>query len=340
MVVRPLLIGLTSVLIAVGAQADSTMQVVQRWKIGGAGGWDYLTADASHRLFLSRGTQVDVLDTRTGKVLGTIPDTQGVHGIALAPDLHRGFTSNGRANSVTAFDLDTLKTLQEAKLTAQNPDSIVYEPMGKHVFTFDGRSKDVTVLDAATLAVVATIPVPDKPEFAQDDHAGHIYVNIESDPGQMVQIDTRKLAVEATWPLPGCNSPSGLAIDRDHHRLFSVCDGNVMVVTNAQTGAQVAQVPIGKGPDAAAYDPKRGLVFSSNGEGTLTVIHQDSADHYSVRSTVKTQTGARTMALDPDGRVYLVTAEFGPPPPATEQQPHPRPTPLPDSFTVLVVASP
>jgi YVTN family beta-propeller protein len=335
-----LVIGLAA-LFAAGARADSGMQVVQRWKIGGGGGWDYLTVDATHRLFLSRGTQVDVVDTKTGKVLGTIPNTQGVHGIALAPDLHRGFTSNGRADSVTAFDLDTLKTLQEMKVPGHNPDSILYEPKGKHVFTFDGRSKDVTVLDATTLAVVTTIPVPDKPEFSQDDRAGHIFVNIESDPGQMVEIDSRKLTVTATWPLPGCNSPSGLAIDRPHHRLFSVCDGNIMAVTNSETGAQVAQVPIGRGPDAAAYDEKRRLVFSSNGEGTLTVVKQESPDHYSVLETVKTQAGARTMALDPStGRVYLVTAEFGPAPAATAEQPRPRPAVLPDSFTVLVVAAP
>ncbi|HTV78309.1 MAG TPA: YncE family protein [Steroidobacteraceae bacterium] len=323
------------------AAADTPLEVLQRWKLGGAGGWDYLTVDSMHRLFLSRGTQVDVVDTRSGKVIGTIPDTQGVHGIALAPELHRGFTSNGRADSVTVFDLDTLKTLQQVKVPAHNPDCILYDPAGKHVFTFDGRSKDVTVLDAMTLAVVATLPVPDKPEFAQDDLAGHIFVNIESDPGQMVVIDSRKLAVESTWPLPGCNSPSGLAIDRRHARLFSVCDGNVMAVTNGRTGAQVAQVPIGRGPDAAAYDDRRGLVFSSNGEGTLTVVRQESADRYSVQQSLKTQAGARTMALDPaSGKVYLVTAEFGPAPAPTASQPRPRPTPVPDSFTVLVVGRP
>jgi YVTN family beta-propeller protein len=325
---------------AASPQAASGMEVLQRWKIGGAGGWDYLMVDSMHRLFLSRGTQVDVVDTQTGKVLGTIPDTQGVHGVALAPDLHRGFTSNGRSDSVTVFDIDTLKTIQEVKVPAHNPDCIVYDSVGRHVFTFNGRSKDVTVLDATTLAVVATIPVPDKPEFAQDDHAGHIFVNIESDPGQMVVIDSRKLAVQSTWPLPGCNSPSGLAIDRAHHRLFSVCDGNVMAVTNGETGAQVAQVAIGKGPDAAAYDEQRRLVFSSNGEGTLTVVRQQSADRYSVLDTVRTQPGARTMALDPaTGRVYLVTAQFGAPPAATPEQPRPRPTALPESFTVLVVGT-
>ena len=333
-------LGLAATITVTTAPADSGMQVIQQWKIGGAGGWDYLTADSARRLFLSRGTQVDVVDTQSGRVLGTIPNTQGVHGIALAPDLHRGFTSNGRSDSVTVFDLDSLKTIQEVKVPGHNPDAILYEPKGKHVFTFDGRSKDVTVLDAATFAVLTTIPVPDKPEFAQDDRAGHIYMNIESDPGQMVVIDSRKLTVQATWRLPGCNSPSGLAIDRTHHRLFSVCDGNIMAVTNADTGAQVAQVPIGKGPDAAAYDQKRGLVFSSNGEGTLTVIKQESKDRYRVLDNIKTQAGARTMALDPsNGRVYLVTAQFGPPPAATAEQPRPRPAPLPDSFTVLVVGT-
>ena len=322
---------------AVGAQAYSGLQVLQHWNVGGQGGWDYLTADSDHRLFLSHATQVDVVDTQSGRLIGSIPDTQGVHGIALAPDLHRGFTSNGATDSVTAFDLASLKTLQQGQVSGHNPDAIVYEAQGRHVFTFNGRSKDISVLDATTLKVVATIPVPDKPEFAQDDHAGHIFVNIESDPGQMVVIDTRKLAIQATWSLPGCDSPSGLALDRAHRRLFSVCDGNVMAVTNADTGAQVAKVAIGKGPDAAAYDEQRGIVYSSNGEGTLSVIKQTSPDRYTVQQTLKTQAGARTMALDPaNGHVYLVTAEFGPAPAATAQQPRPRPAPVPGTFGVLV----
>lgn len=322
------------------ALADPSMHVLQRWKLGGDGGWDYLTVDTAHRLFISRGTRVDVVDTDSRAVIATIPDTQGVHGIALAPDLHRGFTSNGKADSVTVFDLDTLKTLQEVKIAGHNPDAILYEPAGKHVFTFNGKSKDVTVVDANTLAIVATLPVPDKPEFAVDDGAGHIYVNIESEPGQMLVIDSRKLVVEATWPLDGCNSPSGLAIDRTHHRLFSVCDGKIMAITNAENGHAVARVPIGEGPDAAAYDAKRGLVFSSNGEGTLTVVQQKSADRYRVIATVPTQRGARTMALDPEsGSVYLVTADFGAAPAPTVDQPHPRPQVLPGSFTVLAVGS-
>jgi YVTN family beta-propeller protein len=293
---------------------------------------------AKKRLFISRATRVDVVSIESGKLIGSIADTQGVHGIALAPGLKRGFTSNGRANSVTAFDLETLKVIQEAKISGQNPDAILYEPSGKHVFTFNGASKDVTVLDASSLAVVATIPVPDKPEFAAQDGRGQIFVNIESEPGQMVVIDTQKLTVKSTWPLPGCNSPSGLAIDRAHRRLFSVCDGKVMAVTDAVSGKQVALVPIGEHPDAAGYDEKRGIVFSSNGEGTLSVVRQDSADRYSVVQTVPTQRGARTMALDEaTGKVYLVTADFGPAPAATAEQPRPRPVLIPDSFVLLVV---
>ncbi len=331
-------VGLTTAVVAEAAAAPK-LDVLQHWKLGGAGGWDYLTMDsAKKRLFISRATRVDVISLDSGKPIGSIPDTQGVHGIALARALNRGFTSNGRANTVTAFDLDTLKVIQEAKVSGRNPDAILYEPSGKHVFTFNGASKDVTVLDASSLAVVATIPVPDKPEFAVQDGRGHIFVNIESDPGQMVVIDARKLAVKSTWPLPGCNSPSGLAIDGAHRRLFSVCDGKVMAVTNAVSGKQAALVPIGEHPDAAAFDGKRGLVFSSNGDGTLSVIHEDAPDRYSVVQTLATQRGARTMALDEaTGKAYLVTAEFGAAPPATAEQPHPRPALIPDTFVVLVV---
>jgi len=328
---------LTAVSIAAGASAPN-MAVLQHWKLGGAGGWDYIAVDAKGRLFISRSTRVDVVSVESGKLIGSIPDTEGVHGIAFAPGLNRGFTSNGRANSVTAFDLDTLKVIKEAKVSGRNPDAILYEPTGKHVFTFNGASKDVTVLDASSLAVIATIPVPDKPEFAALDGRGQIFVNIESDPGQMLVIDAQKLTVKSTWPLPGCNSPSGLALDGTHQRLFSVCDGKVMAVTDAVNGKQVALVPIGEHPDAAGYDQKRGLVYSSNGDGTLSVVRQDSADRYSVVQTLPTQRGARTMALDAaTGKVYLVTSDFGPAPPATAEQPHPRPAMLPDSFVVLVV---
>ena len=326
---------------AAATQPVAGMSVVQSWKLGGAGGWDYLTLDSSgQRLFISRSTRVDVVNTASGAVMGTIPDTAGVHGIALAEDLKRGYTTNGKADSVTVFDLGTLEVIQETKIAAHNPDAILYEPVGKHVFTFNGKSKDFTVFDASSLALLATVPVPDKPEFAVDDGAGRIYVNIESDPGQLIVIDSRTFTIKAKWPLPGCSSPSGLALDREHHRLFSVCDGKVMVVTDARTGKQVGRVAIGEGPDAAGYDAKRGLAFSSNGEGTLTIIRQETPDKYRVIDSLATQRGARTMALDSvSGKVYLATANFGAAPPATADQPHPRPALIPDSFTILVVGA-
>ena len=323
------------------APADASFSVVQRWKVGGAGGWDYLTLDAAgDRLFVSRGTRVDVVDTQSGKIVGTIASTNGVHGIALAEDLRRGYTSNGRADSVTMFDLGTLKTIKEAPIPGHNPDAILYEPSGKHVWTFNGRSKDVTVLDAESLAVVRTLAVPDKPEFAVDDGEGRIFVNIESEVGQLVVLDSKQLTIIATWMLPGCASPSGLAIDKAHHRLFSVCDKKVMAVTDAVSGMQIAKLTIGEGPDAAAYDAKRGLVFSSNGEGTLSIFHQETPDRYQIVQSVTTQRGARTMALDSSsGKIYLVSTGFDAPPAPTPEQPHPRPMPTPETFTVLAVGS-
>ncbi len=315
--------------------------VVDHWQLGGAGGWDYLTVDAPrHRLFITRGDRVDVVDVVAGKLIGSITGASGAHGVALAADLNRGYVSNGRGNSVTEFDYDTLAVLRTVPLPGVNPDAILYEPVGKHLYTFNGRSKDVTVFDAATLTVAAKFAVPGKPEFAQTDGKGYVYLNIETEPGQMVRIDATKLAVDATWPLPGCNSPSGLAIDRVHVRLFSVCDGKIMAVTDGATGKQVAQVAIGNGPDAAEFDAERGLVFSSNGaDGTLTIVRQESADRYRVAATLPTQKGARTMALDPSThRVYLVTAEFGAAPAATAAEPRPRPPMVPDTFTVLVAA--
>lgn len=324
-----------------GAATPASYGVIERWKLGGSGGWDYMTLDSSGKqLFIARGDRIEVVDTTTGKSLGTIPDLKGAHGVALDERSKRGYVSDGKGNAVVVFDLDTLKTIRQLPVPGQNPDAILFEPAGKHVFTFNGRSKDVTVLDAADMRVVKTIPVPDKPEFAADDGHGQIFANIESEPGQMVVIDSVKLEVKHTWPLPGCNSPSGLALDRTHHRLFSVCDDNVMVVTASDTGRQVAKITIGAGPDAVTYDAQHGLVFSSNGEGSLTVVKQNSADSYSVAKTVATQKGARTMALDPStGRAYTVTSEFGPAPAATADAPHPRPAVIPGTFSVIVVGS-
>ena len=321
--------------------AGHAYALVERWTLGGGGGWDYLTVDAPRqRLFVTRSDRVDVVDVRSGKVIAAVPGTSGAHGVALAPDLKRGYVSNGRGNSVLEFDYDSLAVLRTIPVPGANPDAILYEPAAKRLYTFNGRSNDVTVFDAATLEVLAKLPVPGKPEFARSDGHGHVFVNIETEPGQLVRIDAVALAVDATWPLPGCNSPTGLAIDAAHERLFSVCDGRFMAVTDGLTGRQVAHVAIGDGPDAAEFDAEHGLVFSSNGgDGTLTIVRQESPDRYAVAATLATQKGARTMALDlASRRIYLATAEFGTAPAATTAEPRPRPPMVPDSFTVLVAA--
>lgn len=308
-------------------------------RIGGPGGWDYLTTDAAgSRVFISRGDHVDVYSTAPAKVTGQIPGTSGVHGVALNESHDRGYTSNGKGNSITVFELSTLKVVKEVPIAGQNPDAILYEPVADRLYTFNGKSKDVTILNATTFEMVATLPVPGKPEFAVSDAAGRVYVNIESEPGQLVVIDGKVPALKSTWPLAGCNSPTGLAIDEAHHRLFSVCDDKVMAVTDALSGKKVARVTIGEGPDAVAFDPALGLVFSSNGEGTLSIVKQDTPDRYTVAKTVATARGARTMALDTKShRVYLVTSDFGATPAATADVPHPRPPQVPDTFTVHVV---
>ena len=319
------------------AAADGP-QVTARWSLPGSGGWDYLTMDAPmHRLFITRGDHVDVVDAKSGALLGQVPKLSGVHGVALAPDLKRGFASNGRSNSVTEFNYDTLQVLREVPVPGMNPDAILYDPGTHRLFTFNGRSKDATVLDAASLKVLATIPMPDKPEFAATDGKGQVFVNIESAPGQLVVIDTQKLTVKSTWTLTGCDEPSGLALDAAHGRLFSVCGDKVMAVTDAASGKAVARVEIGKGPDAVVFDGARKRVVVSNGEGTMTIVRIEAGDKYVVAATLPTQAGARTMTVDPTtGRLYTVTASFGPAPAPTPQQPRPRGEMVPDSFTVLV----
>ncbi|HEY4446226.1 MAG TPA: hypothetical protein VGN30_18215 [Steroidobacteraceae bacterium] len=313
--------------------------VSKNFALGGTGGWDYLALEASGaRLFISRGDHVDVVETVSGKLTGTIPKTAGVHGIAFAPALTRGFTSNGRSDTVSVFELDTLRVIQEVPVSGKKPDAILYEPRQNHIITANGESANLSVLDAATLQIVATVALPGPPEFMATDTAGTVYVNIETDPGKLVAVDGKSLAIKATWPLPGCAKPTGLALDAAHHRLFSVCQNQVMAVTDASSGKQVARVVIGGGPDAAVFDSDLGLVFSSNGlDGTLTVVHQDSPDEYRVLATVTTQVSARTMILDPaTHRIYLAAAKLGDPPPATEEQPHPRPSIVPNSFVILV----
>jgi DNA-binding beta-propeller fold protein YncE len=278
---------------------------------------------------------VMVMDADAGKVTGDIPGTEGVHGIALAPDLGRGFTSNGRSATVTIFDIKTLATIGHAK-TGEGPDAIVYDPSSKRVFTMNGRGKNSTAIDGATGDVAGTIDLGGRPEFAVSDGNGHVYVNLE-DKSALAEIDTATLKVLHTWPLAPCDSPSGLAIDHEHRRLFAGCDNKMMAVVNADTGKVVATPAIGEGVDANGFDPGTQLAFSSNGDGTLTVVHEDSPDKYTVLENVPTQSRARTMALDEKTHdVYLVTADFGTAPAATADNPRPRPPMVPDSFVVLV----
>jgi len=334
-----MVVGLALAVSICAADPAGRYKVVQTLRPGGDGGWDYLIVDsAARRLYVTRGTRVMVFDADTLVSVGEIPDTAGVHGVALAADLGRGFTSNGKANSVTIFDLKTLQTIAEIKIAATNPDAILYDPATKRVFTFNGRSADATVLDAATGKVVGTVPLGGKPEFATTDLDGRVYVNIE-DKSEVAVLDARKLVVEKRWPLAPCEEPSGMAIDRKSRRLFVGCGNRMMAVVDAASGKVVTTAPIGDGVDANAFDPGTSLAFSSNGDGTLTVAREESPDKLTVLANVQTQRGARTMALDEKThRVFLVTAEFGPPPSPTPDQPHPRPSIIPGSFTLLVVA--
>jgi DNA-binding beta-propeller fold protein YncE len=322
--------------VAATGEASQGYHLIKKAVLGGEGGWDYLIVDSpNRRLYVSRGTKVLVIDADTYAPVGEIPDTQGVHGIAIAPELGRGFTSNGRAGTVTIFDLKTLQKLGEAK-AGQNPDAIVYDPASRRVFAFNGRSQDATAIDAASGAVAGTIALGGKPEFSAVDAKGKVYVNIE-DKNEVVAIDARKLTVEARWPLAPCDEPSGMAIDAELRRLFIGCHNKMMAVVDADSGKVLAAPAIGEGVDANAFDPETGLAFASNGDGTLTVVREETPAKFSVAENVATQKGARTMALDSrTHRVFLVTADFAPAAAATTEHPHPRPSPLPGTFTLLV----
>lgn len=316
----------------------SGYHVTKKTVLGGEGGWDYLTVDSkARRVYISRGTHVMVVDADTSAVVGDIPNTNGVHGIAVVPEMNKGFTSNGRDNAVTVFDLKTLKVLGTVPV-GKNPDAIVYDPTSKRVFTFNGASHDTTAIDALTNTVAGTIALGGKPEFAVADEKGHVYVNVE-DKNEIVQFDPSKLTVENHWSIAPGAEPSGLAIDRKHRRLFAVCGNKLMAVVNADSGKVITTLTIGAGTDAAAFDPETGFAFSSNGEGTLTVVHEDSPDKFSVVENVPTQVRARTMALDgKTHQLFLVTAEFGPAPAATAQQPRPRAPMVPGTFTLLTLS--
>jgi hypothetical protein len=314
------------------APATSGYHVVKTVPVGGDGGWDYVYVDSdARRVYVSRGTHTMVLDADTYAVVGDIPDTQGVHGVAIATDLGRGFTSNGRSNDVTIFDLKTLKAIGNVKTDA-NPDAILYEPVTKRVFTFNGRGKNATAINAADGTVLGAIDLRGKPEFAAADGKGSVYANNE-DSSELHHLDAKTLKEIHHWPLAPCKSPSGLAMDIANRRLFSVCDEKVMAVVDADTGKVVATPAICEGPDAASFDPSSGYVFASCGDGNLTVIHQDSPDKYTVVENVPTKKSARTMGLDlKTHNIFLPAADFDPPAPGER-----RGKMKPGSFVIVVV---
>lgn len=322
-----------SIVAAGAAQSGSgKYHLVKTISVAGDEGWDYVTVDSSaRRVYVSHGSHVVVLDADKGTVVGEIPDTQGVHGIAIASDVGRGFTSNGRTNNVTIFDLASLKTLGTAQ-TGTNPDAIVYDPDTKRIFTMNGRSKDTTAINAADGSVAGTLALGGKPEFAVADGKGTIYVNIE-DTSELVHFDSKALKVLHRWPMAPCKEASGLAADWSSRRLFAGCDNKIMAVISADDGKVVATVPIGDGVDANAFDPETKLAFASTGDGNLTIAHEDGADKYTVVANVPTKKSARTMGLDlKSHQIFLPSAEFDPPAPGER-----RGKMKPGSFAILVV---
>lgn len=323
----------------VAAAGPSGYHLVKTLELSGDGGGDALTVDSdARRLYISRATHVAVMDADTYAMVGDIADTQGVHGVALAPELGRGFTSNGRTSTVTVFDPKTLATLATA-ITGKGTDGIVFDPASKRVFTFNGRTGTATVIDAARAGTRGisglTIDLGGRPEFAVADGAGHIYNNL-ADQNLLLQIDSRSRTILNRWPLEPGESPSGMAIDTQHRRLFVGCRNKLMAILDADTGKVVATVPIGEDVDDIAFDPETQLAFAANGDGTLSVVHEDAPDKYTLEENVITRKGARTMALDSKTHnIFLAAADFDPP--AAGQQ---RPTMKPGSSVILVLAKP
>lgn len=315
--------------------AQQPYHILNRWKIGGEGRWDYLHADpAAHRLYIAHGPGVDVVDLRTGKLTGSIKGLHGTHGIALDAAGRYGYISDGGGNAVVVFDRATLAAVATIP-AGSNPDGIIFEPVTRTVWAFNGRSQNVTVIDTATRSVAATIALPGKPEFPAVDGRGNVFDNIESK-SEIVRLDARAKKITAVWPA-GCDSPSGLALDKAGHRLFPVCDGQKMSVIDSKTGKLLANPAIGDSPDAARWSARDKLAFASCGGGVLSVVNA-AVPGYPTIETLPTQRGARTMAYDPStDRIYLATAEFGPRPAPTPQNPRPRPVAVPNSFTIIVV---
>ena len=322
---------------ATAARAQGPFHIEAKWQVGGDGGWDYLAVDpVSKLLYVTRGNHVMVVNTSTGKQTADITGLQGTHGVAFDTDGKTGYISDGGANQIAIFDRKTNRITKTVP-AGTNPDGITFDPVTHTAWAFNGRSGNATVVDSKTQSVVATVTLPGRPEFPVADGRGFVDANIE-DKSEIAHINARTHTVAAVWPLAPCEGPSGLAIDRAHKRLFSVCHNHVMAVLDAETGKVVATPAIGNGPDAARFSRQDQYAFSSNGgDGTLTVVHEDSPDKYSVVQNLETQRGARTMTLDPDGkRVYLVTAEMGPRQAPTPQNPRPRPSIVPGSFVILV----
>ena len=321
---------------AMGA-GDGQYKFLSEIPIGGEGGWDYLSVDpGAHRLYVTHATKIVVVDLEKNAVAGEIADTPGIHGFAIAPDLGRGFASNGKENKVSIVDLKTLATISKVE-TGENPDAILYEPGRAEVYAFNGRGKSATVFDAKSGKVTATIPLPGKPEFAAaDQKAGRVYCNIE-DKSEIVAIDTANHAVVATWPLAPGEEPSGMAFDVAHHRLFIGCNNKLMMVVDSGAGKIAGSVPIGAGVDACAFDDKTQLAFASCGEGTTTIAKEETPEKFTVVQTLKTEPRARTMALDPaTHRIYLASAKFQPAPSPSPGASPGRPTIVPNSMKVLV----
>lgn len=322
--------------IASPQMASSGYHLDKKYKLGGEGGWDYLAGDpANHRLFVSRATRVMVIDTNTGTAIGEIPGLHRSHGIALVPEFNKGFASDGNPGTVTIFDYRTLKVVDTIK-TDKDCDAIIYDPSSKRVFTMNGDANTSSAIDAATGKLIGTFPLGGGPEFAASDGKGYVFANLE-DKSSLIKINAQTLKVEQTWPLAPCQSPSGLAIDASNERLFVGCHNKLMAFVDGNSGKVLGTVPIGQGVDANRFDSGTGFAFASCGDGTITVAHEDSPDKLSPVDTIATQRGARTMEVDPiTHAIYTVTAEFGPAPAATAENPRPRPTIVPDTFTLLV----
>lgn len=319
--------------------AKSEYSVVNKIHLPGDGGWDYLSVDETGgRLFVSHGTVVQVVDLKTGQLAGTVNETPGVHGIAIAQDLNKAFISVGRNASVKVVDLKTLALIADVKVTGENPDAIMYDQFSKKVFVFNGRTSNATVLDATTNNVVGTIALEGKPEFPASDGKGNIYVNIE-DKSLISVIDATTLKVLKSWPIAPGEEASGLALDNETHRLFAVCGNKLMVVVDAIDGHVVANLPIGDGCDGVKFDPGMKRAISSNGDGTMTVVQEVDKDNFKVLENIPTMAGARTLAIDTKSHhIYSPTAEFNPAPAATADNPRPRRSPKPDSFNILDIA--